>query len=84
VVYVYDAVEARVAEIIMRLPRGPVQGAEVGVFTGAMFRLLLKHKDLALLMVDSWEGDGAAYTDKNDWHAHLCLFDHANVTNFLP
>lgn len=62
----------RANAVLSRLPQDrPVIGAEVGVFSGLMSRHLLKRPDLTLLMVDSWEGDGAAYRDKTDWHARL-------------
>jgi len=51
------------------------KGVEVGVFAGDMSRALLRmNPDLHLTMVDSWEGDGAAYTgDSGDFHAGLPL-----------
>jgi len=60
-------------EVLKRLPDGPkVFGAEVGVFTGKMSQCLLDHPGVHLYMVDSWEGDGAAYQgDSGDWHASL-------------
>lgn len=61
----------RAAFIIERLPFGPVSGAEVGVFTGRVSKALLGYPSLKLFMVDSWEGDGAAYESGNDWHADL-------------
>ena len=63
--------DMRCEEILKRLPDGEVYGAEVGVFGGAMSQRLLKRPNLHLYMIDSWEGDGAAYHDKNDWHATL-------------
>ena len=63
--------DARADAILSRLPSGPVKGAEVGVFGGALSYRLLRRSDLHLTMVDSWEGDGAAYLDKSDWHATL-------------
>lgn len=80
----HSEAEARVAEILKRLPDGPVKGAEIGVFAGAMSYRLLERRDLSLIMVDSWEGAGAAYADKADWHASLSqtrqdeYFDIAN------
>jgi len=61
----------RAAALIKRLPDGPVTGVEVGVFSGLMSRELLMRPGLFLHMVDSWEGNGEAYTDKADWHASL-------------
>lgn len=65
------AADNRSASILRRLPDGPVRGAEVGVFGGALSARLLSRPDLQLTMIDSWEGDGAAYADGNDWHATL-------------
>lgn len=61
----------RAAFIFDRMPFGPISGAEVGVFTGRMSKALLGYPALTLTMVDSWEGDGAAYESGNDWHAGL-------------
>ena len=61
----------RANELLKRLPEGEVRGAEVGVFSGRMSKLLLERPDLCLMMVDSWEGFGAAYGEKSDWHARL-------------
>lgn len=59
-------------EILSRLPDGPIKGAEIGVFTGALSAELLKREDLTLLMVDSWAGAGADYIgDSGDFHARL-------------
>jgi hypothetical protein len=64
--------EVRAAEVLKRLPAGPVRGAEIGVFCGGMSAALLQRPDLDLLMVDSWEGDGKAYlSESGDWHAKL-------------
>lgn len=65
------AVDLRSAAVLRRLPSGPVAGAEIGVFAGAMSSRLLHRQDLSLVMVDSWEGGGAAYLDKSDWHAGI-------------
>lgn len=74
-------VEERAAEILQRLPHGPVRGAEIGVFRGSLSSLLLARPDLHLTMIDSWEGDGAAYVDPNsDWHGGL---SQARQDNFL-
>jgi len=41
-------------------------GAELGVYKGLLSRVLLKHKtDLNLLMIDSWEGEGAGYAGES-------------------
>jgi hypothetical protein len=66
--------DQRCREIMRRLgniPR-PV-GAEIGVFAGDMSASLLRSMPtLTLYMVDSWEGNGAAYSgDSGDWHAGL-------------
>lgn len=67
-----NAVEMRAHAILSRLPDGPVAGVEVGVFTGALSRLLLDRPDLHLTMVDSWAGDGKDYIgDSGDWHSRL-------------
>lgn len=64
--------DATVEALKRRLPPGPVLGAELGVFAGRFSRRLLQREDLRLLMVDSWEGDGAAYqVDSGDWHGRL-------------
>lgn len=64
--------ETRAAEILKRAPNA-TRGAEIGVFAGEMSRALLQAMDgLQLFMVDSWEGEGAAYREKaGDWHAEL-------------
>ena len=48
----------RARELLGRLPPGPVKGAEIGVFHGRMSAALLSRKDLSLVMVDSWAGNG--------------------------
>lgn len=64
--------QQRAHEILSRLGSG-ARGAEIGVFAGDTSRELLKgDPSLQLLMVDSWEGDGQAYSgDSGDWHATL-------------
>lgn len=64
--------QQRAAEILNRIPQG-AKGVEIGVFAGDLSRELLKaDPDLSLIMVDSWEGDGQAYTGASgDWHAEL-------------
>jgi hypothetical protein len=61
----------RARELLARLPSGPVRGAEIGVFKGTMSAALLSRKDLSLVMVDSWAGDGADYMGQGDLHARL-------------
>ena len=68
------AADLRVHEVVARLANTPSpKVAEIGVFAGDMSRRLLSaREDLSLIMVDSWEGDGAAYTGKAvDFHAEL-------------
>jgi hypothetical protein len=63
--------EVRASEVLGRL-EGPAMGAEIGVFAGDMSEALLRREDVSLLMVDSWEGGGAAYQgDSGDFHAGL-------------
>ena len=69
-----DLFELRVAAFMRQLPAtGPVKGAEIGVWAGRFSRRLLQRPDLKLLMVDSWEGDGTAYTeqDVDNFHGNL-------------
>jgi hypothetical protein len=67
-----NAAEIRAHEILSRLPDGDVSGAEIGVFTGALSRLLLDRPGLHLTMIDSWAGDGKDYIgDSGDWHSRL-------------
>ena len=64
--------DIRAHEILSRLPEcGPVTGAEIGIYKGALSRRLLADERISLVMVDSWEGNGAAYEDGDDWHAGL-------------
>lgn len=70
------AYAVRAHEVLSRLPAGPITGAEIGVFVGSMSKALLQRQDLSLIMVDSWEGDGAAYKiDSGDYHAGLSQAD---------
>jgi len=64
--------ELRAHEVLSRCPDATL-GVEIGVFAGEMSRALLKAKDdLHLIMVDSWEGEGRAYShESGDWHATL-------------
>ena len=41
-------------EVLKRLPKGPVTGAEIGVFAGKMSKRLLERGNLGLYMVDNW------------------------------
>ncbi len=78
---VQSPAQQRAAEVLMRVPEGAV-GVEVGVFAGQMSAALLRgDPGLRLLMVDSWEADGAAYDgDSGDWHATLTA---ANQDEFM-
>jgi uncharacterized Rossmann fold enzyme len=56
-------------------PDAAIKGAEIGIFAGDMSKALLRnsHK-LNLIMVDSWEAGGAAYSEDSgagDFHIHL-------------
>lgn len=64
--------QQRATEILARIGAG-ARGVEIGVFVGDLSRELLRaDPNLNLIMVDSWEGDGRAYTgDSGDWHATL-------------
>jgi hypothetical protein len=64
--------EIRAHEILTRVPAGSC-GVEIGVFAGHLSRALLNADcRLRLTMVDSWEGEGAAYRKPSgDWHAEL-------------
>lgn len=44
----------RAAQVLSRLPNGPVSGAEIGVWKGNMSASLLARPDLTLYMVDNW------------------------------
>lgn len=63
-------VERRAQALLERLPDGQVSGVEVGVFKADMSDALLRSRDdLELVMLDSWEGGGAAYhADTGDFH----------------
>lgn len=64
--------QTRADQVLARVPPG-ARGVEVGVFQGQMSAALLRGDPaLQLVMVDSWEADGAAYEgDSGDWHAAL-------------
>ena len=71
---VASAADERAHEVVQRLANTPKPTvAEIGVFNGKMSASLLSaREDLKLIMVDSWEGGGAAYTSEcGDWHARL-------------
>jgi len=65
----------RAGEILRRLNGVPrLTGAEIGVFGGALSRLLLRRDGLFLYMVDSWlpaEEQPEHYARTKDYHAHL-------------
>jgi uncharacterized Rossmann fold enzyme len=69
-----SAADVRAGEVLKRL-NGAInpRGVEVGVFAGDMSAALLRGNPyLHLDMVDSWEGEGAAYQgDSGDFHASL-------------
>lgn len=66
-----SAAELRADAILSRLGQSPV-GVEVGVFTGALSRLLLAKEDLTLYMVDSWKGhDPESEYAQTDFHGKL-------------
>lgn len=61
----------RATSIFERLGPDPV-GVEVGVFSGALSKLLLQHPTLTLYMVDSWkEHDPEGEYAKSDYHGKL-------------
>jgi hypothetical protein len=66
--------QQRASEVLKRIAdvENP-RGAEIGVLTGKMSEALLRgNEKLRLNMIDSWEGDGAAYaTDTKDYIAAL-------------
>lgn len=65
------AAELRAEAVLSRLGKNPV-GVEVGVFTGALSRLLLAKEDLTLYMVDSWLGhDPDSEYAQTDFHGQL-------------
>lgn len=66
-------VDIRASELLKRLNGAPaLKGAEIGVFAGDMSKRLLLDERVELTMVDSWEGDGQAYSGSGeDWHRTL-------------
>jgi methyltransferase family protein len=64
--------QQRADQVLARVPPA-ARGVEIGVFAGQMSAALLRgDPQLQLVMVDSWESDGAAYEgDSGDWHAGL-------------
>jgi hypothetical protein len=74
--------DIRAAELLKRLEGVPNPvGVEVGVYEAEMSASLLRNRpDLNLVMVDSWEGEGAAYKgDSGDWHANLSADDQQRI-----
>lgn len=70
--------DARARAVLRRLPQGPVKGAEIGVFVGAMSRAMLKNPGIELLMVDPWEQGDGLYEDEgglSDFHAEMSQTD---------
>lgn len=65
--------QVRAQEVLKRLNGAAnPRGAEIGVFAGEMSAALLRDNPILHLdMIDSWEGDGLAYIDKDDWHSKL-------------
>lgn len=66
--------QIRALEVLRRIDGAEQsRGVEIGVFAGEMSAALLRNNEtLHLTMVDSWEGDGKAYTgDSGDFHAGL-------------
>lgn len=65
----------RIHALVERLPKGPIAGAEIGVFRGRMSRgLLWNREDLFLFMVDSWgpsEQWPERYRATGDFHAKM-------------
>jgi hypothetical protein len=67
-----NAADERAREIVSRLPEGPVEGVEVGVFAADLSKRLLKLKpDLMLHMVDSWGDYEQSYVESDDYHGQL-------------
>jgi hypothetical protein len=64
-------VDTRAREILSRLPEGPKEGAEIGVFGGDLSERLLRRPDLTLHLVDSWGDYEPSLTESGDYHADL-------------
>jgi len=65
---------ARTKELLQRLngAEKPI-GAEIGIFNGAMSKLILAHPSLTLYMVDNWKGTDEQpehYKASGDYHAN--------------
>lgn len=57
----------RTAEILRRLPAGPVHGAEIGVWSGGNAMDLLRgNSDLRLVLVDAWTPNRPSYKASKD------------------
>ena len=66
------AADVRAREIASRLPEGPIQGAEIGVFAADLSRRLLRARnDLKLHLVDSWGDYDDSLRASGDYHATL-------------
>ncbi len=73
-----DAVQERAAQLLEWLEGiSSPQGAEIGVFTGALSCQLLTRPDLALYLVDSWTTveQASDYAQSGDFHAGLSQAD---------
>lgn len=67
-----SAADTRAREILERLPDGPVEGAEIGVFAGDLSeRLLAARPDVTLHLVDSWGDYEPTLAESGDYHASL-------------
>jgi hypothetical protein len=75
---------SRARAILQRIrPLERPQGAEIGVWNGGLSSILLAEKpDLTLAMVDSWEGEGAAYVNEAG-AAGAALWSHADQAQNL-
>ena len=63
----------RAAEVLKRLPDGPVTGAEVGVFKGRMSAHLLLRPGLKLYMVDNWKPFHLYSSEDQEYNYLRCL-----------
>lgn len=63
----------RAAEVIKRLPEGPVVGVELGVFQGKMSEALLKRPGLKLYMVDNWKPFHRYDSETQEFNYLRCL-----------
>ncbi len=73
--------QIRAREILKRMNGAEhPHGVEVGVFAGDTSKELLARENLHLTMVDSWEGNGAAYVgDTGDYHANLQQYEQERL-----